>query len=386
MGERHSDAGVKLRVGIVCYPTLGGSGVVATELAAALAERAHEVHLFTYAPPHRPASGVRVHLVDVVAYPLLRYPPYDLALASAIVDSIEHVGPLDVLHVHYAVPHAISAFLAKSMLGCESFVTITTLHGTDISIVGSDPAYATVTRFGIDKSDGVTAVSESLRRDTLSLLRIQSPIEVIPNFVDGAVFKPAPSPPPGPPRIVHASNLRPVKRPLDVVRIFARVLERIDARLMLLGDGPERESALALAAELGVRGAVDVVGPIPVPADVLAAASVFLLPSETESFGLSALEALACGVPVVASRVGGLEEVVEDGACGRLHPAGAVDAMAASIVEILTHPPLRAAMGARGRERALTRFSKDSVVDRYVAYYRSVLRRREECREAEGRP
>lgn len=371
-----SETRSSLRIGIVCYPTLGGSGVVATELAAALADLGHEVHLFTYAKPHREARGVRCHLVDVAAYPLLRFPPYDLALASKIVDTVEHVGPLDVLHAHYAVPHAISAFLAKAMLCERPFATITTLHGTDISVVGSDRSYATVTRFGLEQSDGVTAVSEALRRETLELLRIQRPIHVIPNFVDGSAFRPRVRAAGASLRIAHASNFRSVKRPLDVVRVFALARKRVPARLSLIGDGPERGPALELARELGVRRFVDVHDPVAVPVEELAAADVLLAPSELESFGLAALEALASGVPVVATRVGGLPEVVDDGETGFLLPLGDIEGLSDAVVRLLSDRPLRESFAARGRERALARFSKPAIVARYVAFYRETIARR----------
>jgi L-malate glycosyltransferase len=363
-------------IGIACYPSVGGSGVVATELAVALAARGHRVRLFTFAPPHRPSTGVCLHLVDVFAYPLLRYPPYDLALASAIVDSVEREGPLDVLHVHYAVPHAISAFLARSILGRESFATVTTLHGTDISIVGSDPAYATVTRFGIEQSDGVTAVSESLRNETLEVLGVRQEIAVIPNFVDGSVFRPLPRKPGEGFRLVHASNFRSVKRPLDVIRIFAAVQREVPCRLSLVGDGPERPAALELARELDIHNSVDFHGSVQVPSEILAGADVFLLPSETESFGLSALEALACEVPVVATRVGGLGEVVDDGRSGHLLPVGDVSAMADATLALLRDPDRRRAFGAYGRARALQRFSRERVVDLYEGFYEATRARR----------
>ncbi|HKD99740.1 MAG TPA: N-acetyl-alpha-D-glucosaminyl L-malate synthase BshA [Planctomycetota bacterium] len=365
-----------MSVGVACYPSVGGSGVVATELAVALAEKGHKLRMFTFAPPHRPAPGVCLHLVDVFAYPLLRYPPYDLALASAIVDSVEHEGPLDVLHVHYAVPHAISAYLARAMLGNGAFATITTLHGTDISIVGSDPAYATVTRFGIEQSDGVTAVSESLRRETISVLGIRRSIDVIPNFVDPEVFRPAARAAGDPVRLVHASNFREVKRPLDLIRIFALVNAAVPCRLSLLGDGPERPAALDLARDLGVHDRIDFFGPVQAPADLLARSDLFLLPSELESFGLSALEALACGVPVIASRVGGLPEVVDDGSSGYLRPVGDVEGMAAGAIELLRDPARRRAFGEIGRARAIERFSRDAVVERYVACYEAALAQR----------
>lgn len=371
-----------LRIGIACYPTLGGSGVVATELAVALAERGNDVQMFTYSTPHRSTRNVRLHLVDVVAYPLLRYPPYDLALASQVVDIVQRTGPLDILHVHYAIPHAISAYLAKEMLGDASFATITTLHGTDISIVGSDPAYATVTRFGIERSDGITAVSDSLRQDTFARLGVACEIEVIPNFVDGSVFKPRERTG-GPFRVVHASNFREVKRPLDVIRVFSILLKHCNARLSLIGEGPELPAALKLASELGVCDFIDVLGTIAVPHDELSRADVFLLPSETESFGLSALESLASGVPVVASRVGGLPEVVTDGKSGFLHPVGDVEAMAASIFRIQQSPALRREMGSFASHDSLARFSKDKIVGDYVEYYKKVLSTRgtRKCRK-----
>lgn len=362
-----------LRIGIACYPTLGGSGVVATELAGALAELGHCVHMFTYATPHRPAHGVRLHLVDVVAYPLMRFPPYDLALASQIVDIIQNEAPLDILHVHYAVPHAISAFLAKQMIRCSRFSTITTLHGTDISIVGSDPAYASVTRFGIEESDGVTAVSESLKDDTIARLGVKKPIRVIPNFVDSDFFRPNPDRKPTDFRIAHASNFRAVKRPLDVIRVFARVLREIPARLSLIGEGPELPNALELARELKVIHSIDVFGAIPAPNVELAMADAFLLPSETESFGLSALEAMACGVPVVASRVGGIPEVVTHGSNGFLHPVGDVDGMAGSLLQIARNSKMHLEMGRNARDVATTKFTKTRIVHDYVEFYRSIL-------------
>ncbi|MBI3819286.1 MAG: N-acetyl-alpha-D-glucosaminyl L-malate synthase BshA [Planctomycetes bacterium] len=362
-----------MHIGIACYPTLGGSGVVATELAAALAERGHHLNMFTYAPPHRAAHGVRLHLVDVAPYPLFKYPPYDLALASQIVDIVENGTPLDVLHVHYAVPHAISAFLAKQMLPGAPFVTVTTLHGTDISIVGSDPAYATVTRFGINQSDGVTAVSDSLKRDTVEKLGIAKPIAVIPNFVDCDFFKPIAKPARKEFRIAHASNFREVKRPLDVIKIFHRVSASIPARLSLIGDGPELPAALELARELKLTDKIDMIGAVSVPNLELADADAFLMPSSSESFGLSALESLACGVPVVATNIGGIPEVVTDGICGFLHSLGDVEAMANSLMMLHRDPRLRERLGVNARKRALEQFSENRIVTQYEQFYASVL-------------
>lgn len=362
-----------LRIGIACYPTLGGSGVVATELAVALAEREHHVHMFTYSTPHRNPRGVRLHLVDVVAYPLLRFPPYDLALASQIVDIVQNEAPLDVLHVHYAVPHAISAFLAKQMIRSTCFATITTLHGTDISIVGSDPAYASVTRFGINESDGVTAVSENLKQDTIRKLGVEKPIEVIPNFVDCDYFKPLENQPSRELRIAHASNFREVKRPLDVIRVFHRVAQVLPVRLSLIGEGPELAGALELARELNVCQKIDVVGAVSSPNIELASSDVFLLPSSSESFGLSALEAMACGVPVVATNIGGIPEVIVHDETGFLHPVGDVDGMADSIIRLLKDSTLRQKFSLRARARAKNFFAKDRIVEQYIAFYRKTM-------------
>jgi N-acetyl-alpha-D-glucosaminyl L-malate synthase BshA len=362
-----------LKVGIVCYPTLGGSGVVATELAVALAERGHQVHMFTYAPPHRETHGVRLHLVDVVVYPLLRYPPYDLALASYIVDTCARDGPFDVLHVHYAVPHAICAFLAREMLGEHAFSTVTTLHGTDISIVGSDPAYATVTRFGIERSDAVTAVSENLRQSTRDVLGVKREIDVIPNFVNADVFRPLAREPRGFFRLCHASNFREVKRPHDLIAVLRLVRQQFDARLSLIGDGPELSACLEHARKLQLDEFIDLLGPIVVPNEALGDSDVFLLPSALESFGLSALEALACGVPVVASNTGGIPEVVEDGSVGFLYPIGDVERMADGVCRILGDPVLRERLSTNARAHAIHKFSRDSVVVQYENLYRRII-------------
>ncbi|MFN0206241.1 MAG: N-acetyl-alpha-D-glucosaminyl L-malate synthase BshA [Planctomycetota bacterium] len=362
-----------LRIGIVCYPTLGGSGVVATELAVALADRGNQVHMFTYAPPHRETHGVRLHLVDVVAYPLLKYPPYDLALASSIVDACSRGNCIDILHVHYAVPHAISAYLASQMLGGNSFSTITTLHGTDISIVGSDPAYASITRFGIEQSDAVTAVSANLRQNTFDVLSVNCEIEVIPNFVNSDVFRPVARGKRTVKRLSHASNFRAVKRPLDVIRIFSLVRNSVDARLSLIGDGPELQSCLSLASDLGVLDFIDILGPIVVPNDALAESDLFLLPSEQESFGLSALEALSCGVPVISTRIGGVPEVVIDGEVGILFDVGDVRGMANAAVELLNDTEKHARMSKNAVELARNRFSREKIVSLYEDFYHKTL-------------
>lgn len=367
-----------LRVGIVGYPTYGGSGVVATELGCALAREGHVVHLFSYAPPVRASdaqAGLRVHAVDVFAYPLLRYPPYDLALASKILEVAGNEG-LDVVHAHYAVPHAIAAFLAREVVGRERMRTVTTLHGTDITLVGADPSYRAMTCFGIARSDAVTCVSEHLRQETLRTFDVEKPIEVIPNFVDASVFRPLPAARGGDRStfvVSHVSNFRPVKRLGDVVETFARVAASVPARLLLVGDGPDRPLAERLVRARKVADRVEFLGEQPDVASILARSDVFLLASETESFGLSALEAMACGVPVVAPAVGGLPEVVLDGETGLLPPPGDVGALAEACLSLARDPPRLARMGEAARARAVESFAPCAVVARYVDLYRRVL-------------
>lgn len=366
----------RLRVGIVCYPTYGGSGVVATELASSLARRGHVAHLFSYAPPARLAtdgSRVRFHTVEVLAYPLFRYPPYDLALASEILEVAEAEG-LDLVHAHYAVPHAIAAYLARECLGSRAFRTVTTLHGTDITLVGSDPSYRAMTRFGILRSDAVTSVSEHLRRETRRIFGTEREIAVIPNFVDTAAFRPRTRrPPAGPPTIVHVSNFRPVKRVGDLVSAFGRVARESPARLLLVGDGPDRPLAERRAREVGCESRVTFLGEQPDVASILVDADLFLLTSETESFGLSALEAMACGIPVVATKAGGVPEVVRDGKDGILREPGDVAGLAEACLALLRDPARRARMGASARRRAVRSFSRDAVVDRYLDLYGRTL-------------
>ena len=367
-----------LRVGIVCYPTYGGSGVVATGLASALARGGHVVHLFSYAPPVRIApeeTGVRVHTVEVFAYPLLRYPPYDLALASKIVEVAENEG-LDVVHAHYAVPHAIASFLAREVVGRSRLRTVTTLHGTDITLVGADPSYRTMTCFGIARSDAVTCVSEHLRQETLRAFGPEREIEVIPNFVDGDAFRPRPEARRADPStfvLCHVSNFRPVKRVGDVVEAFARVAASVPARLLLVGDGPDRPLAERLARSRRVCDRIDFLGEQPDVSLSLARSDAFLLASETESFGLSALEAMACGIPVVGPSTGGLPEVVVAGETGLLTPPGDPGALADACLSLARDPDLRARMGAAARARAVGAFSPRAVVGRYLDLYRRVL-------------
>ena len=307
-----------LKIGIVCYPTVGGSGVVATEMAMHAAAKGHEVHLLSYDRPSRLAtrnSAVHYHSVRVSAYPLFRFPPYDLALATRMLEVQEEFA-VDLFHVHYAIPHAVSAYLARTMSG-GSLRFITTLHGTDITVVGADPSYARPTRFAIEESNAVTAVSRFLADETAVTFAVDNPIDVIPNFVDTERFKPG-----GGGRwyerdddervIVHVSNFRPVKRVADIVRAFSHIRKKIPARLFLVGDGPDREHAMAIASDTGCIDRVEHVGNLESTESMLADADLFLLASETESFGLSMLEAMSCGVPCVSTHVGGVHEVLGD--------------------------------------------------------------------------
>ena len=370
----------KLKIGITGYPVYGGSGVVATELGLELARRGHEVHFITYAQPFRLSrfvENVYYHEVEVPIYPLFDYPPYSLALAVEMQNAVERHG-LDLLHVHYAVPHATSAWLAKELLNSRAPRAVTTLHGTDITLVGRDPSYHAITRFSLQKSDGITAVSQYLKRETVDRFDVHPDrIEVIPNFVDLDVYRRDLEPcyrdqfaTQGEKVIMHISNFRSVKRVTDVVRVFARIARERPAKLVFIGDGPERPHTLKVAEEEGVAGQVLYLGKQDSVAEILACADLFLLPSESEAFGLVALEAMACGVPVVGSRVGGLPEVVVEPA-GILQPVGDVDAMAASGLEILEERNWGEASRA-ARERAAT-FAADIVVPRYEAYYEKVL-------------
>jgi L-malate glycosyltransferase len=378
-----------MRVAIVCYASLGGSGAVAVELGKCLARDGHEIHVVSSEPPFRLPSfhpSIRFHEVDTPGYPLFREPQYLLALANRLVH-VSRAHSLDIIHAHYAIPHSAAAYLAKQILtsqggGNRPPKVVTTLHGTDISIVGSDPSYSEIAAFCIERSDGVTAVSESLRRETTERLRVEKAIRVIPNFLDcgfyGRRFDESLRErfcPTGTCEklIVHASNFRPVKRVETVVEVFRRVCLRVRARLLLVGQGPELNRAVQLAEELGLGGRVEATGEQRDVIPLLSISDVFLLPSATESFGLAALEAMACGVPVVASDVGGLPEVVERGITGFLHPPEDVDGMAASVIRILEDDQLRARMSADGRRLSSERFSADRVVPLYENLYREVL-------------
>jgi len=376
-----------MKIGITCYPTYGGSGAVATDLGIALAERGHEVHFITYQHPFRlPAFLPRIffHEVDVVRYPLFEYPPYDLALAVRMHEVVrEH--RLDILHAHYAIPHATSAWIAKEMLENDDVGVriITTLHGTDITLVGQDPSFQSLTKFSIERSDGLTAVSHFLKRETYAAFGCTGcAVEVIHNFVDPLLYDRRAHIPLLREQlgsngdravIMHVSNFRPVKRVRDIVRIFAKVRTERPAVLIMVGDGPERTSAEQEARELGVQDDTYFLGKIDVVAPLLASADLFLLPSQSESFGLSALEALACGVPVVASRVGGLPEVVSDGVTGVLRDVGDVDGMAAASIDILGDRARWERMSAAAAADARRRFSRDEMVARYEAFYERTI-------------
>jgi len=375
---------VDVKIGITCYPTFGGSGAVATELGLALANRGHEVHFVSYDQPFRLAGfreRVFFHEVEMEDYPLFEHPPYALALAVALHDTAR-AYELDLVHMHYAIPHAVSAFLAREMLKAERPLKIaTTLHGTDITLVGRHPSFHAITRFSILESDGLTAVSAYLRDETVSGFSVPSHrIEVIPNFIDTDRWRPDREPchrsklaPGGEKIVMHISNFRSVKRVEDVVEIFARIKRRVPARLILVGDGPDRPRALKRAADVGVRDDVLFLGKHGSVEELLPCADLFLLPSESESFGLAALEAMACGVPVVASNVGGIPEVVEDGVAGFLFEAGAIDDMAEAGARLLTDPDLHRVMSQAARKTAEDRFSANSIVPLYEAFYERVV-------------
>lgn len=378
-----------MNIGITCYPSYGGSGIVGAELGLELAKRGHSIHFVSYAPPMRLGNGgvererIHFHSVDMLSYPLFEYPPYTLALASKLCE-VARAHSLDLVHMHYAIPHAVSAYLAREMLKGERYLpVVTTLHGTDITLVGRDPSFLPITRFGIEQSDSVTAISSYLKGATQEAFCMGCSIEVIYNFIDLDYYRRAPEEsvrrslaPGGEKVILHVSTFRPVKRIMDCIEVMARLKGRVRARLVMCGDGPERPEAEALAARLDVSDIVDFVGKQPQSRirDYLSVADLLLLPSQTESFGLVALEAMACEVPVVATRVGGLPEVVEDGETGFLFEVGDVDRMAEAARLILTDDGLRETMGRNGRGAA-ARFATDRIIPQYEELYRSVIDR-----------
>jgi len=371
-----------MRIGITCYPTYGGSGVVATELGLELAARGHEVHFISYAMPVRytEASGrIHFHEVEMLNYPLFDHPPYTLALATAM-SNVAVNESLDLLHVHYAIPHSVSAYLARAMLKPRRLPFVTTLHGTDITLVGADRSYLPITRFSIEESDAVTAISEYLRQVTLREFDIRRPVEVIPNFVNCDVFLPAGDTcrreefaPGGEKILAHLSNFRPVKRVSDVVEIFALVRRQIPAKLLMIGDGPDRTVAEWMVREKKIDQDVIFLGKQNQVQDLLNCADVLLLPSDLESFGLAALEGMASGVPAVCSRVGGLPEVLRDGVEGYLVEARDVKTMAERALEILSSPERHLEMSRAARQRAQENFCSSIIIPQYEDLYRRVL-------------
>jgi len=373
-----------LKIGITCYPTYGGSGVIATELGKELANVGHEVHFLSYAPPIRLDKyheRVFFHEVDMMPYPLFQYPPYDLALAAKMME-VANFAELDLFHVHYALPHAISAFLAKSMIEEREVKIVTTLHGTDITLVGTDKTYFPITKFGIEKSDGVTTVSRYLADVTEQRVG-RKDVHVIPNFVDTDYFRRRVGTdcakhsmaPHGEAVLLHISNFRPVKRIMDVIEIFRLVRARQQAKLVFVGDGPELSPAERFCFETGLMHDVIFLGRQDNIAELIPCADILLLPSELESFGLVALEAMSCEVPVIASRVGGLPEVVAHGETGYLAPVGDVQAMADYALEIIRNPELARRLGQSGRRRAIDQFDQRKIVPLYEKYYEQVLNR-----------
>jgi N-acetyl-alpha-D-glucosaminyl L-malate synthase BshA len=373
-----------VRIGITCYPTYGGSGIVATELGLELANRGHEVHFITYASPIRLDPGhprICYHEVEVPNYPLFQFPPYTLALASQMATVAERHS-LDLLHVHYAIPHSISALLAQQMAAPRRLPFVTTLHGTDINFVGAEPSYFGITKFSIEKSDRVTAVSEYLRSSTVEVFGITRDIRVITNFVNSEMYRPAakgkaacPFAPPGAKVLMHLSNFRPIKRTQDCVRILAEVVRQTPAHLVMVGDGPDRGADEELAHDLGVEQHVSFVGKQDHVERLLPSATVMLQPSQLESFGLAVLEGMACGVPPVATRVGGVAELISHGSDGFLEDVGDISAQAARVVELLTDATLYERIAAAARYTAISRFCASKVVPKYEELYRQVCGR-----------
>ena len=378
-----------MKIGITCYPTYGGSGVVATELGLELAQRGHDIHFISYAQPIRltePQPHIHFHEVEVSRYPLFDYPPYDLALATRMAEVAE-LYDLDLLHVHYAIPHSVSALLARQML-CHGptrrkLPFVTTLHGTDITLVGLDPSYLPITRYSIEESDGVTAISEYLREKTLKEFDIKNHIEVVYNFVNCDVYmRDAEAPrrrleyaPAGERILVHLSNFRPVKRLLDVVEIFDRVRKEVPSKLLLVGDGPDRSKAEWLAVQKGIHDDVIFLGKQDQVQEKLAISDIMLLPSELESFGLAALEAMACKVVPITTRVGGLPEVIEHGRTGFMADVGDIDTMARYAIDLLRDEKKLEIMGVQARASAQARFCSTKIIPQYEQFYRRVLER-----------
>jgi N-acetyl-alpha-D-glucosaminyl L-malate synthase BshA len=386
------------KIGITCYPTYGGSGVVATELGIELAARGHQIHFITYSQPFRlTGREANIHFHEVAAsnYPLFEHPPYDLALATRMAQVAEFYS-LDLLHVHYAIPHSVSAILARQMIQTQmlqreqsaapgrTLPIITTLHGTDITLVGLDPSYLPITRFGIAQSDGVTSISSHLRDRTREAFNITSEIEVIRNFVNCDVYTRNPElvaamrpsyAAPEEKLLVHLSNFRPVKRVTDVVEVFARVAHTMPARLMLIGDGPDRATAEFLARRLNVQDRIHFLGKQDNVNELLPLADLMLMPSEMESFGLAALEAMACSVPTIATRVGGVPELIEHDVNGLLFEVGDIKSMSAGAIALLSDPPRHEALSRAARKTAQDHFCASRIIPHYEEYYERVIHR-----------
>ncbi len=382
-------SGTGMRIGITCYPTYGGSGVVATELGIELAQRGHQVHFISYSQPIRltdPHPNIHFHEVVVSNYPLFEYPPYDLALATRMAEVAE-LYELDLLHVHYAIPHSVSAMLARQMLACDHLRTgrrlpfVTTLHGTDITLVGLDRSYLPITRFSIEQSDGVTAISKYLKQKTIEEFEIERNIEVVHNFVNcdlykrdkGAADRRREYAKDDERILVHLSNFRPVKRLTDVIEIFDRVQKKIPSKLLMMGDGPERSKAEWLAAKKKIHDKVLFLGKQDHIQEKLAVADMMLVPSELESFGLAALEAMACEVVPIATAVGGVPEVITHGEDGFLAPVGAVEEMANFAIDVLGDEAKLREMGKLARYNAQARFCASKIIPKYEEFYRKVM-------------
>ena len=371
-----------MRIGITCYPTYGGSGVVATELGQELAARGHDIHFISYAPPIRMNLAdphIHFHEVEVASYPLFDHPPYTLALATKMVEVFESES-LDLLHVHYAIPHSVSALLARSMAAPRRLPFITTLHGTDITLVGSNRSYLPITKFSIEQSDGVTAISNYLLKQTIKEFDIKHPIEVIPNFVNCDLYTRKPDEslrakwaPGGEPIVMHLSNFRPVKRVTDAVEIFALVRAKMPAKLVLIGDGPERGAAEYLVRKKKLQKDVHFLGKQDQVYRLLSEADLFLLPSQLESFGLAALEAMACEVPVIATNVGGVPEVIEHGVDGFLVEPEDVATAGRYAIDVLSRSDRGRELGKLARVNAKKNFCSNDVIPTYERYYQRVL-------------
>jgi L-malate glycosyltransferase len=372
-----------MNIGITCYPTYGGSGVIATELGKELAQKGHKIHFISYAMPFRLANFIEnivFHEVEISSYPLFEFPLYSLALASKMVEVAEY-EKLDLLHVHYAIPHATSAYLAKKILKTKRDLKVaTTLHGTDITLVGLEPSFLPLVKFSIEASDGVTAVSRALKEKTLTNYDIEKEIEVIPNFVDTDFYKPVKEgclrehiAPNGEKVLVHTSNFRVVKRVTDTIRILEKVIKEVPTKLVLVGDGPDRSECERLCRQLGLCDHVKFLGKQDGLVEILNAADIFLIPSQSESFGLAALEAMSCGLPVVSSSVGGLPELIRHNETGYIAEIGDIDRMSKYVIDLLTNQRKYELFSANSRERAVNVFNKSKVVPLYEEHYHKIL-------------